>query len=81
VGAPGKATVPPSIDQLRIGEERRLFPTGECRVLALHAQYDVHPDGERFVMLKRVHEAEETEEFSMIQILNFFAELEERGER
>jgi len=62
----------------RLGEERVLFPAGRYRENRAHPQYDVAPDGQRFVMLRPIGMAEETTELRMIQIQNFFTELEQR---
>jgi serine/threonine-protein kinase len=42
--------------------------------LPVHAQYDIHPDGERFVMIKR----EEVSSPQLIVVLNWFEELKHR---
>jgi len=62
----------------RIGEEHALFPAGEYRANWLHPQYDVTPDGQRFVMLRRRSSIEAVSEARMILIQHWFTELEER---
>ena len=52
-----------------VGGKRQLFEDTNARVNA-HANYDVHPDGDRFVMVKQsVRQPELT------VVLNFFEEL------
>jgi serine/threonine-protein kinase len=65
-------------ETFQIGEEHVLFPAGAYRSNDLHQQYDVAPDGQRFVMLKPREEVEQLPEPVMIMIQNFFTELEER---
>jgi Tol biopolymer transport system component len=61
-----------------IGEERVLFPAGRYRAFTSHPQYDVERDGQRFVMLRPVGMPEEIPDPPMIQIQNFFTELQRR---
>lgn len=62
----------------RLGEERVLFRAGRFRTSFLRPQYDVRPDGQRFVMLRRVGVADGDTDPPMIMIQNFFTELEEK---
>ena len=62
----------------RVGQEHVLFPAGGYPGSANHRQYDVSPDGQRFLMLKPVGELVSSTDDPVIQILNFFTELEEK---
>jgi serine/threonine-protein kinase len=62
----------------QIGEEQVLFPAGRYSANSLHPRYDVSPDGQRFVMLRRPAQAEDAAPPRMIMIQNFFSELEEK---
>jgi serine/threonine-protein kinase len=66
-------------DSLRIGNENALFPAAEyvSDSRRLHAQYDVSPDGTRFVMI-RTHAGTEPEaELHVILVQNLFTELQQ----
>ena len=54
------------------GERRVLFSTQGFRSNAVHQQYDVMPDDQRFVMIQNIGEQEATE---LIVVENFFEEL------
>jgi len=62
----------------RVGESHHLFPAGDYRALEARRQYDVARDGQRFIMMREVPGPSAEQQISMIQILNFFTELEER---
>ena len=68
-------------DPFRIGEERVLFPAGGYRASLTSPQYDVAPDGQRFVLLSPRAATGPVPELRMIQIQNWFTELEERLRR
>jgi len=65
----------------QIGEEQVLFPAGRYVANAMHPCYDVSRDGQRFVMLRRPAQAEDTAPPRLIMVQNFFTELEERTGR
>ncbi len=54
--------------------ERALFATGDYQSDLRHRRYDVTPDDRRFVMIRNVPLAEETETAPVL-VLNFFEEL------
>jgi serine/threonine-protein kinase len=60
------------------GGEQVLFPAGKYNAEPTHAQYDVAPDGQHFVMLRPLSAVASHQELRMIQVLNWFTELEER---
>jgi serine/threonine-protein kinase len=62
----------------RIGEERVLFPAGAYLANSQHPQYDVSLDGQRFLMLRPVGGVQAATDTPVIQVLNWFTELEER---
>ena len=63
---------------LQVGEESVLFPAGGYRAYSYHPQYDVAPDGRRFVMLRPLQSSGSASGPQMIQVQNWFTELEER---
>jgi serine/threonine-protein kinase len=65
-------------DSLRIGEEHALFPASRFLSVLSRRQYDVTSDGQQFVMLRRRFDTGTLPEPRMIQVLNWFTELEER---
>jgi serine/threonine-protein kinase len=62
----------------RIGRETILFPAGQYLASGQHQNYDVSPDGQRFVMLRKMEAAGLAREPRLIMIQNFFTELQER---
>ncbi len=54
------------------GERRVLFSTQGFRSNTVHQQYDVTPDGQRFVMIRNIGEQNASE---LIVVENFFEEL------
>lgn len=58
-----------------VGVRRALF-AGQYALLLNHANYDVHPDGQRFLMLKTGDQASE-----LVLVLNWFEELRRRTGR
>ncbi len=63
-------------DPFRLGEEHVLFAAGKYRGFPGRTQYDVAPDGRRFVMLRPLGQVEALPEPRMIWVENFFTELE-----
>ena len=58
-----------------LGERRVLFPLDDYLFGNGHAGYDISADDQRFVMLRAVGEAEDTE---LILVVNWFTELRQR---
>jgi hypothetical protein len=66
-------------DTIRVGEERSLFPAGEYRASTNHPEYDVAPNGERFLMLRAREIPGPGRERRIVLWQNFFTLLEERA--
>jgi hypothetical protein len=65
-------------DPIRVGGENVLFPAGEYRANSQHPQYDVAPDGQRFLMIKPREGSGMAPNARLFLIQNFFTEVEER---
>ena len=65
-----------------IGVQNRttLFPGDDHYLSPGSAQYDVHPDGDHFLVV-RVLEAQEAAPEEMVVVVNWFREMEERMRR
>jgi serine/threonine-protein kinase len=59
-----------------VGPASVLFSDAAYRRTSVHRQYDVAPDGERFLMIRRVGGEAESR---LILVQNFFEELRARG--
>jgi len=64
-------------NSLVIGGEEVLFPAGNYRANYQRPQYDVSPDGQRFVMLRPLDPGSEGPQASMVMIQNWFTRLRE----
>jgi serine/threonine-protein kinase len=60
-------------DTFQVGEERALFPAAPYLAHLQHPQYDVSPDGERFLMVRTLREGHS----QLIWVRNFSVELKE----
>ena len=58
------------------GQSEVLFPAAEFRSFPIHAQYDVTPDDERFIMIRNVRGDQSGE---LTVVVNWFEELRERA--
>ena len=61
---------------LKAGAPRKLFEKHYEPTLALYANYSISPDGQRFLMVKRISEGESPAEIKVA--LNWFDELNTR---
>jgi serine/threonine-protein kinase len=61
-----------------VGQQRALFPAGSYTASGFYPQFDVSPDDRRFVMIRGVASAEESE---LIVTENWFEELKQRARK
>ena len=61
-----------------ITEPKRLFPTGPYSPVPPVASFDVHPDGQRFLMLR---ETTPTDRNELIVVQNWVEEMKARARR
>jgi serine/threonine-protein kinase len=68
-------------DSLQVGAEHVLFPAGKYRANGHHTEYDVAPDGQRFVMLRPVALPDSIQKPRIILIQDWFTDLRQRVRR
>jgi len=64
---------------LTLGRPRRLFDSEDLRSFSRHAQYDVSPDGERFLTVAPAFDGDQKEPTDSIRIVeNWYEEFRDR---